>query len=142
MHAQTLTHPSRLQKAIGLLELMLSLAVISVLLVIGIRYYQSVKYQQQLTITATLVKDIISASSSWGAAYPDYQKLSLQTLIDVNLIPTTYTKNPWGGDVDVRQADGDPHHIKIILADIPEDRRNQICSTLSAQFSDYTIVCP
>lgn len=133
---------SRNQSAFSIIELLLALVVIGVLLVISVRYYQSVKYQQQQTTVATTVKDIISASTSWGTSYPDYSGISLQALINVNLLPTAYKKNPWGGTYEISQADGNPLRIKITVKGIPADRKTLICTSLTNQFSDYKIVCP
>ncbi|CAM4389775.1 MAG: hypothetical protein LEGION0398_MBIBDBAK_01153 [Legionellaceae bacterium] len=125
------------QRAIGLLELMLSIAIISVLLLMSIRYYSSLKYQERLTQASTMVRDIISAASSWGAANPNFENISIEQLINVNLLPPNYGKNPWAGTVQVSPKKGDIYSIAINFTEVPEDP----CKSLKAQFPDYSINC-
>lgn len=127
----------RSQAAFSLMELMLSLAVISMLLVMSTRYFNSVQHQQRLNHAATIVRDIVSASHSWAQSNPDMSNISLQRLIDVNLLTTSYAKNPWGGDVIVNAKANDAFNITITLSQVPEDD----CKALQSEFSDYDIRC-
>lgn len=127
----------RRQAALGLMELMLAIAVISILLLIGTRYFASVKYQQQVTKAATMVKDIIGAANSWGTGNPDFSNISMANLMNVNLLPNSYSKNPWGGTVSVGPKAGDPYSISISFTQVPTGA----CNTLKAQFPEYSIGC-
>jgi len=127
----------RRQAALSLMELMLSIAIISILLLLGTRYFASVKSQQQVTRAATMVKDIIGAANSWGTGNPDFSTISIAKLIEVRLLPNSYVKNPWGGEISVGPKADDPYSITISLTQVPVGA----CKTLEAQFPEYSIGC-
>lgn len=126
------------QMGIGLLELMLSMAVISVLLVISVRYYSSVKYQEQLTKTATMIREVINAANSWGTSNPNYLAIDIDALINSNLLPGSYKTNPYGGRINVLPVSSfNPYSFTITLSGVPESA----CAALKSQFPDYSIAC-
>lgn len=127
----------RSQLAISLIELLLSLAVISALLVMGVRYFESVQYQQKVNRTATMVRDIISAANAWGTSYPDYSTISIPNLVNLNLLPNSYNRNPWGGDVTIGQSSDNIYNFTITLTGLSPEA----CKALQSQFSDYSIGC-
>ena len=58
---------NRKEKGIGLLELMLSLAIIAVLLIMATRYYQSTRRSSQLNQIVQTTNAYIAAIETWKA---------------------------------------------------------------------------
>ena len=106
------------QLGIGLLELMLSLAIIAILLIMATRYYQSAS-------DANKRNQALDMFSATNAAVENYKidnpgqvttltgAAGMVALIDAGYLPPSYgsnasTANPWGGDitVDATAADG------------------------------------
>lgn len=96
------------QRGIGLLELMLSLAIISVLLVMATRYYKSADQGQKVNNSISLITGIAGAAAQYVNAHPDTTALTIDTLVDQNYLPANFKglKNPWGGDVQLAVSGG------------------------------------
>jgi len=92
-------------KGIGLLELMLSLAIIAILLIMAIRYYQSANLSQQMSSATNMFNAVRSAMKNFyndNAVNPNVggaQSVSIQDLMDSGYLPPSFGVNPWGGVV-------------------------------------------
>lgn len=92
------------QKGIGLLELMLSLAIIAILLIMATRYYQSASNSQAISSAIDMVNAVKSGvknymtSNTNSATYPD-----IKTLVTDGYLPQSYNNpssaNPWSGEI-------------------------------------------
>lgn len=85
----------RKQAGIGLLELMLSLAIIAILLIMAVRYYRNSNEAQKISNTISVASGVIGAqiqyaSFNQGKFAPDLKTLNL---------PDNLNSNPWGGTV-------------------------------------------
>jgi len=90
-------------KGIGLLELMLSLAIIAILLIMAIRYYQSANLSQQMSSATDMFNAVRSAMKNF---YNDnagnsggQSQASINSLIASGYLPPSFGVNPWGGSV-------------------------------------------
>lgn len=95
------------QAGIGLLELMLSLAIIAILLIMATRYYQSANTTQSINSAVEMVNAVKSATKNYMNSNPT--KLPLITELQTGgYLPDTYAKpsmaNPWSGGVCVAAA--------------------------------------
>lgn len=95
----------RTRKGIGLLELMLALAIISTLIIMATRYYQSVARSQKIAAAVIQVNSMVAAVNRWRqgqnlatATFP-----SITTLVSLGLLPKEWGDgsgiNPWGGGI-------------------------------------------
>lgn len=89
------------QQGIGLLELMLSLAIISVLLVMATRYYKSADQGQKISNSISLINGIAGAGAQYLNANPDKTFQDLTPLIADHYLPDNFKtiKSPWGTDI-------------------------------------------
>jgi type II secretory pathway pseudopilin PulG len=94
------------QRGIGLLELMLSLAIISLLLIMATRYYASASRSQQVTSALSSMHALGAAIHSYQAQTGGTPPVTLDLLYDRRLIPVEFKNptggaNPWGGAVSI-----------------------------------------
>jgi Tfp pilus assembly protein PilE len=125
-----------LAKGIGLLELMLSLAIIAILLIMATRYYQSAstnqKINQAVDMFAAVKGGVRNYYISNGKTFPT----SVAKLVQSGYLPTSYLDgdkstattsanvNPWNGSLAVAAGTGDT--FTVAMAGIP----TAICSQL------------
>ncbi|MCK4608766.1 MAG: prepilin-type N-terminal cleavage/methylation domain-containing protein [Gammaproteobacteria bacterium] len=91
------------QTGIGLMELMLSLAIIAILLVMATVYFKSANTSSQVSDAVSKIQAIQSAGNSWLAAYGSYDGLcggeggcSFDPLVDNGYLPESFrsSNNP------------------------------------------------
>lgn len=105
------------QQGIGLLELMLSLAIISILLVMATRYYKAARQAQQVNDAIALVQGIAGATANWVIGEEGYSKLtSINKLITEGYLPKGSERDPWQGTTEVT---GNSSTVKVTLNDVP-----------------------
>lgn len=105
-------------KGIGLLELMLTLAIIAVLLLTLTEYYGRTHSEMKINRTVGEIQAIHSASSRWWAMYHSIDSISMPELITRNLLPQKSNINVWGGTVSVAKSAS--HFIVIKFSDVPK----------------------
>ena len=125
----------KIQKGFGLLELMLSLAVIVAILLVAGRYYQVTSTARSVNEAGNIVQAIYTASATYYDNIGDLPKDDLMTaLTDNALLPANFShtdfKNPWGGNVEATTGD-DRKSVKITMSLVPE----KACAYLKAQLS-------
>lgn len=89
------------QRGIGLLELMLSLAIIAVLLVMATRYYKSADEGQKVNNSISLLTGIAGAAAQYVSNYPNVDLKDIQTLVNEHYLPANFAnmKSPWGTNI-------------------------------------------
>jgi len=93
-------------RGIGLLELMLALAIISILLVAATRYFASTDSSRKVNAAADMLQMVINASEDYRMDKNSYKDISLDNL--KSLLPSDFkasTGNPWGGGISVEPTD-------------------------------------
>lgn len=97
------------QGGIGLLELMLSLAIIAVLLVMATRYYESAQTGERVNDVVSIFQAMRASAANYSAGSPNYNDVTFQALIDSGLVPKSLqgtngdgaAVGPWGGKLNV-----------------------------------------
>lgn len=111
------------QRGISLLELLLSLVVITAILFAATRYFSITSENLKVTQAEEMINNVANASFQWVQGYPDFSSLiSIQTLIDAKLLPDNYssiTINPWRGSITVRGWPYDTSYVQIIMNGVP-----------------------
>ncbi len=117
-------------KGIGLLELMLALAIISVLLVAATRYFASTDSSRKVNDAANMLQAVINASEDVRTSDNNYAAItSIDILQKRGLVPESWTggskPNPWGGGIEVDGKAGTS--ITMTLTNVSE----KDCTALS-----------
>lgn len=115
------------QYGIGLLELMLSLALISILTLSALHYYHSVRLSQRVGATVDLVQSVLAAVEQRLVVPHGLDQVSVPFLIKRQLMPAALAKNAWGGDVVVSKGEVG---VTVRLIGLPIQACRQIQSKL------------
>lgn len=121
------------QLGIGLLELMLSLAIISVLLVMATRYYSSARQAQQVNDAISLTEAIIAGSENWVIGKDNFSNISMTELVNGGFLPKGSHRDPWHGAVTVSKG-GTDSQITITMQGVP----NTACQNLASKLYNQT----
>lgn len=107
------------QRGNSLLEVLLVLAVSSVLIVLAIRYFTVVDLNMRVARAISQIDMVSRASYEWleYERAADFSKINAQALLESHLIAKEDLKSPWGGAIEVT-AGQDPSHVKISLSGI------------------------
>lgn len=136
------------QAGIGLLELMLSLAIIAVLIIMATRYYQSTRQSQLVSQAVDQVNAVISAVGNWRVGVSGYtgqdaagNGLSYETLYGQGYLPkvwgtTSATASPWSSDMSISPVSATSY--TIVFSGIPD----YACSALQTRLSNTESVSP
>ena len=92
------------QIGIGLLELMLAIALITVILVLALSYYQVANRSSLVNKAFNDVQTVASAGQSWWDDNDhDFNKLKdINTLIQKGYLSQNFATNPWGGTTTIK----------------------------------------
>lgn len=111
---------TRQNRGIGLLELMLSLAIIGTLIIMATQYFGVVTERQRVMRTIDKVQAIRAASER--AVVVGFKPASsdniLPSLIARNYLPANIQNNPWGGDVIMVAAVPNAANIHNIIVQV------------------------
>lgn len=119
----------RKQKGIGLLELMLAIAIISLLLLMAVRYYKAARQQQQIADTISKVNGIIAAEANWASNVSSATPYVVaQTLIDNNYLNPVAIVNPWDNSTIGVVTSGGGSAVVITLNNVST---NTVCGNLA-----------
>lgn len=134
----------KMQRGIGLLELMLSLAIIAILLIMATRYYQSASNNQNINQAVDMVNAVKSAVKNYmnsnlnSTAYPTVTQLEAAGYLPDNYASSA-TANPWNGSICVSKADGPTTcgsqaggSFGVALSGLPGSICNQVLQRLQA----------
>lgn len=111
------------QRGIGLLELMLSLAIIAVLLVMATRYFIVTSRSQQVNQASTQIGALQGAISNWKGANPTYTGLTPAALNSIGALTTadydgTNINSPWSTPVTIDLKNNDTSYT-LTYTNIP-----------------------
>lgn len=123
---------------IGLLELMLSLAIIAILLIMATRYYQSTSQSQKVNQAAGDIQAILAAAANYNAGNPG-GVFTISKLISSGYLPSSMgssaaNANPWGGAYTAVNTAGNPTQVTITLTLIPTTACNALDSLMTSNY--------
>lgn len=133
-----------LAKGIGLLELMLSLAIIAILLIMATRYYQSASTNQKINQAVDMFAAVKSGVRNYYLSTKTFPT-GVQTLVQSGYLPTSYLDgdkstatttanvNPWSGSLAIAAGTGDI--FTVVMAGIPNGMCSQLTGRLQATLS-------
>lgn len=127
-------------KGIGLLELMLSLAIIAILLIMATRYYQSASENNKRNQAVDMFSAVNGAVQTWKidqlapSTGGSSTTFSINTLVSEGYLPPSYGKGtgvaPWGGDISIISPSGGVYQIS--MGSIPKDSCPAVCNRISS----------
>lgn len=129
------------QRGMGLLEIMLALAIIALLLLGAVKYYQSVRVAARSDEAAKKVLNIVAASERWSAAHQgNFSEISgIDKLMEAGLLPEGFSKNEWGGEVNVKALSSDK--IQISMSELPQEVCYNLGNKLGLKESELDAQC-
>lgn len=123
-------------KGIGLLELLLSLVIISVLLTVAFRFFKPTNLSQRSNEAIDMIQAVATAEQRWMMTNNENPGDVLQTFVERGFLPESFlnAKNPWGGDLKVtwNEPDKEKHlgpYIQIVMPNLS----SPACNTLAAK---------
>ena len=121
---------------IGLLELMLSLAIIAILLIMATRYYGAASRSEKVNAGVALVQSIAAAAASYKQN-TNYEDISVAEIAQSGLIPKAYVNTakdgintPWPQVI-----------VKSIKSVTPFEQVTVTISGFTAKGNDYAYAC-
>lgn len=107
-------------KGIGLLELMLVLAIISVMTVAAVRYFSIVSASSRIEQAMEMVSAIRAAGERWKVGNDDYTSASISEFVARGFLPSVYSNitTPWGGTISATK-NTDPAKLDIKFIGVP-----------------------
>ncbi len=139
-----------LQRGIGLLELMLSLAIIAILLIMATRYYQTTKQSQEVNDAVQLVNSVVAAMTNYVTDHPDQGTgssniIPFSSFIGWGYLPsalgsTGSTASPWGtsvGSIYVNSTGA----TYVTIEKVPSGACQQLAGRLATSCQDTTTDC-
>ena len=132
--------PKQNQCGIGLLELMLSVAIIALILMMGLRYYYVVRNTERVSNALSMIRSVHDAAAQYAQGQPNYLGVSMTVLNQAGLLPQDIKlgsgTNPWSGDITVTPtAVGGLANssISIALTAVPVAACESMSTVLQAQ---------
>jgi type II secretory pathway pseudopilin PulG len=121
---------------IGLLELMLSLAIIAAVLLLATRYYLQAREASNVTQATQIIGTLVNASFKWLEGNNDFSELkNINTLVDDHLLPESWRgkKDPWGGTLNIASYGTDNQQLEISLGGPSESACESINDIMTRQ---------
>jgi prepilin-type N-terminal cleavage/methylation domain-containing protein len=109
-------------KGVGLLELMLSLAVIGVLMVMVVRWYTKFQSDRKINDTVAMLQAAQGASLRWLALPRSGARakgVAVDTLVDVGLLDRHWRISPWGKAWQLHVDAAQRRHVQVWMPGIP-----------------------
>ncbi len=130
-------HIKQKNKGIGLLELMLSLAVIGILIVMVTIYFKPTSQAANINQAINMLQAIQSAGQRWLLTNDTYSTDPLSDFVDRNFLPNSFSSNmtnPWGGKLTVDRYKKDPSALSVEMDNLPIEA----CQALVTQAASLT----
>ncbi len=135
-------------RGIGLLELMLSLAIIAILLVMAIRYYQSASNSQKVTQALDMFNAVKSGAKNYFTTTHSVN-VSMSSLVSGGYLPSSYLDkgsttssahvSPWGTAFTITGSGGGTGgsgvQFTVTMDAVPLDSCTQIVSRIKGTLS-------
>ncbi len=127
------------QRGIGLLELMLSLAIIAVLLLMATRYYEATRASTNINDAVDMINAVYAAAGSYQVDNESKYPANLYTLVTDGYLPAVFgstasanaTANPWGGAIAI--VGGGTSDFGVTMSGLPS---TNVCKALANRISE------
>lgn len=148
------------QAGIGLLELMLSSVIISVLMLSILSYYRASQGSQKINQAVQMLGYLLIACEDWLSTYHSFTPnnvggknftINIRSLVEQGKLPSNFCShsdctenvaNPWAGSVVLYAKDS--NHVEMILSGLPKQSSGKaICQQIHSLLkhkvsSDYS----
>lgn len=126
-------------RGIGLLELMLSLAIIAILLVMAVRYFVATNESQKINNAISMIHGLAGGAANYAIAHPAYSGIGIDTLLAGNYVPKAFGgsdgkgagANPWNGNIAVAAATvGGAAGFTVTMSSVPTSGTVSVCTKI------------
>lgn len=129
------------QKGIGLLELMLSLAIIAILIVMVTRYYTTTRASEQVNEAAQEIIALYAAGQSWLQSQPAFAGDMLTKFVLDGSVPKDFADgNPWGGTIKATVG-STPTSLNMELSEVPQAACQNLKARVTEKIANAKPVC-
>lgn len=138
------------QRGIGLLELVLGIALLTIILVSSMHYFQVARQSGSVNESLLMVKAVYGAAEIWRAKGLKFSDSSgvpegsegdplLKKFAQLGLLTSDYESvkhTPWGGEL---KASGEGHLLKITLSRLSKKACEDIRAKLESNMTDILL---
>ena len=132
----------KIQKGIGLLELLLAFSIIAVLLISATRYYQAAQDSRKIQLALDTVQAVYYAGEQYVENVGQLQlNNNIESFKQHGYLPDNFSAsdNPWGGDITaVSAAETSSTKMKMTLTNITLSA----CKKLTAKVASSKFIDP
>ena len=129
-------------KGIGLLELMLSLAVIAILLIMATIYFKTTSQAKNVNSAIDMLQALQTSGQRWLLTNPTYNEDVITDFVNRNYLPASFADNinPWGGELTVtgNNPSGSQTFLGPWLHVSMDNIPNEACNALKVQATPLT----
>jgi prepilin-type N-terminal cleavage/methylation domain-containing protein len=126
------------KKGFTLLEMLLVLGIISVIIIIAVRYFQQGSESSKVSDAASKIRRVIEASYDYNKITHSFYSMYVSTLITSNLLSDSDVNGPWGGQLDVEVGNVD-NSILITIPSVPQTACKALQDILNNQNIDTSL---
>jgi Tfp pilus assembly protein PilE len=126
------------QRGIGLLELMLSIAIIAILLIMATRYYQNATQGKNISNTISMVGGYIAAEVQYATLHTNGYTSDI-TQLNLPIGFTSTPHDPWGGNVSLTGTTSTM--LVINMTGVPAAVCNNILLVMIQNNTGATVTC-
>jgi type II secretory pathway pseudopilin PulG len=121
----------RHSRGIGLLELMLSTAIIALVIIMATRYFSVTREQQKITQTLQASATVLQAVHTWGQNPQDYTNpfQLLGVLVNAQLLPPSYARGSGHGYFHDLKGKATPYLLELWITGVPGGSGGALCQS-------------
>lgn len=136
----------RKQKGLTIIELSLGLAVVLVLALLALRGWNSMQLTKDVSAGVNTINQVYASAQNWRSSRTSFTGVSMTVLDNLSLTPDAISDgtgtNPWGGDITISAAAGNPSQVTITMDNVPTEAGDNLVDKLqnegTASFSSGT----
>lgn len=133
-----------LHQGIGLLELMLSILVITAIILGATKYYLVTREEMKIAQAQDIINNVAHAGYKWVEGKPNFYGVSKLELVNMGLLPQSYTSktDPWGGEIIVSAGTMDKMSWMQVMFNLANPAASVVgmsdkaCGILVAKYGD------
>lgn len=127
----------RKQKGLTIIELSLGLAVVLVLALLALRGWNSMQLTKDVSAGVNTINQVYASAQNWRSSRTSFTGVSMTVLDNLSLTPDAIGDgtgaNPWGGDITISAAAGNPSQVTITMDNVPTEAGDNLVDKLQSE---------